>query len=152
MNRVKVDIVDRLRNAGYLNQRPGTADSDVNVFALPVQITYGDLTLAILEIERLRSQLPDDMKHCTILFKECEKGHGRLTATNWVDHGCPHCENEKLRFRIEGLEGIETFINWRHAAWSVVNDITDWSSSADTGSTTIEPWGSPYAMNPENWT
>ena len=49
------------------------------------------------EIARLRAQLPDEMKHCTILFKECEKGHGRLTATNWIDHGCPHCEIEGLK-------------------------------------------------------
>lgn len=55
------------------------------------------LTEAEAEIERLRSQLPDGMKHCTILFKECEKGHGWLTATNWIDHGCPQCEIERLR-------------------------------------------------------
>ncbi len=49
------------------------------------------------EIERLQGQLPEGMKHCTIQFKECEKGHGRLTATNWIDHGCPHCAIERLR-------------------------------------------------------
>jgi hypothetical protein len=35
--------------------------------------------------------------------------------------------------------------------WSVANDPLDWSIPSDNGSTAIEPWGSPYAMNPENW-
>jgi regulator of replication initiation timing len=50
-----------------------------------------------VENERLRDQLPASMPNCKIEFKECEQGHGRLTATNWIDHGCPHCENERLR-------------------------------------------------------
>jgi hypothetical protein len=49
------------------------------------------------EIALLKAQLPDGMKHCTILFKECEKGHGRLTATNWIDHGCQQCEIDRLK-------------------------------------------------------
>lgn len=47
--------------------------------------------------EGLKAQLPEGMKHCTIVFKECEVGHGWLTATNWVQHGCLKCENEALR-------------------------------------------------------
>ncbi len=43
-------------------------------------------------IQEVESQLPEGMKHCTIVFKECDKGHGWLTATNWVQHGCPTCE------------------------------------------------------------
>ncbi len=58
------------------------------------------LRLAADEIERLRAKLPTEMQECIILFKECERGHGRLTATNWVDHGCPHCEIERLRAAI----------------------------------------------------
>jgi hypothetical protein len=50
-------------------------------------------------------QLPDGMKHCTILFKECEKGHGWLTATNWVQHGCPTCDRDALREQVQRLEG-----------------------------------------------
>jgi hypothetical protein len=45
----------------------------------------------IAERDAFADRLPAEMKECTILFKECEKGHGRLTATNWVDHGCPWC-------------------------------------------------------------
>ena len=48
-------------------------------------------------IKQLESQLPDGMKHCTIQFIECPVGHGRLTATNWVDHGCPSCEIKRLK-------------------------------------------------------
>jgi len=49
------------------------------------------------ERERLLKQLPYGMEHCTVLFKECHKGHGWLTATNWVQHGCPTCERDRLK-------------------------------------------------------
>lgn len=42
-------------------------------------------------------QLPQEMQNCTILFKQCAHGHGWLTATNWVQHGCPTCEADDLR-------------------------------------------------------
>lgn len=35
-------------------KRPGTANSDVNVFALPVEVTYGLLNRIVDEIKRLR--------------------------------------------------------------------------------------------------
>ena len=41
-------------------------------------------------------QLPEGMKHCIIQFLECDKGHGRLTATNWVPHFCPWCRIREL--------------------------------------------------------
>jgi hypothetical protein len=44
-----------------------------------------------------RAQLPEGMEDCTIKFLECENGHGRLWATNWIDHGCPTCAQEKLQ-------------------------------------------------------
>ena len=56
------------------------------------------------EVERMTKQLPESMKRCTILFKECEKGHGWLTATNWVQHGCPTCESDALRARLTEIE------------------------------------------------
>ncbi len=49
------------------------------------------------EVARLKAQLPEGMEDCSIQFKECEKGHGRLMATNWVEHGCPWCEIAQLR-------------------------------------------------------
>jgi len=66
-------------------------------------------TLDVLEIQRkriaeLESQLPDGMKHCTIQFKECEKGHGWLTATNWIQHDCQGCRAVKSADRIAALE------------------------------------------------
>lgn len=51
----------------------------------------------LAEVERLRAQLPPTMQHCTIRFIECPKGHGRLTAANWEQHGCHWCEVERLR-------------------------------------------------------
>jgi len=58
-------------------------------------------------IEALEAQLPAEMQNCTIRFMECEKGHGRLTATNWIAHGCQHC-------RIEALEAA-----LREAVWLI---------------------------------
>ena len=49
------------------------------------------------ELDRLKRQLPEEMQDCTIVYKECQVGHGRLTATNWIDHGCLHCELDRLR-------------------------------------------------------
>ena len=51
-------------------------------------------------IAELEVQLPDGMKHCTILFKECARGHGRLTATNWVQHECQTCQIDALESRL----------------------------------------------------
>ena len=47
-------------------------------------------------IRELKAQLPEGMKDCTIWFKECEHGHGRLVATKWVDHGCHWCRIREL--------------------------------------------------------
>lgn len=49
----------------------------------------------------LRSQLPAEMQDCTIIFKECAKGHGWLTATNWVQHDCQICEHERIVKELE---------------------------------------------------
>jgi hypothetical protein len=48
-------------------------------------------------VVQLESQLPEGMRHCTIVFVECERGHGRLQGTNWTDGGCPHCKLEGMR-------------------------------------------------------
>jgi hypothetical protein len=51
----------------------------------------------------LHQQLPDGMESCKIRFIECEKGHGRLTATNWLGHGCPTCDLDTLREKVTHL-------------------------------------------------
>lgn len=47
-------------------------------------------------VAELTAQLPERMKDCTIIFKECAKGHGWLTAKNWLDFMCPTCTQEDL--------------------------------------------------------
>lgn len=50
-------------------------------------------------VEQLLKQLPEGMKHCTIIAKTCKVGHSWLTATNWLEHPCPTCtRNELLSF------------------------------------------------------
>jgi len=58
-------------------------------------------TVLCKDIERLEAQFPAGMKHCTIVFKSCDKGHGRLTATNWIDSGCPTCQREELEAKLD---------------------------------------------------
>lgn len=64
----------------------------------------GEIIALRSEALRLRAQLPDGMKNCTIRFKSCPVGHGRLTADNWIDHGCDCCEMKKLQGEIEALK------------------------------------------------
>ncbi len=54
-------------------------------------------------IAKLETQLPEGMKHCTIRFIECPVGHGRLTATNWVESGCQTCRISTLEGALEDL-------------------------------------------------
>lgn len=58
----------------------------------------------VQERDALQAQLPAGMKHCTILFRECEKGHGWLTATNWIQHDCLVCERDALQARLTAAE------------------------------------------------
>jgi hypothetical protein len=46
----------------------------------------------------LQERLPFEMENRDkIEFIRCDKGHGRLMATNWIDHGCLVCEIESLQ-------------------------------------------------------
>lgn len=55
-------------------------------------------------IDKLTEQLPEEMEHCTIRYLKCVHGHGWLTATNWVQHGCPTCEIGTLRVALEAMQ------------------------------------------------
>ena len=70
-------------------------------------------TLEHLTAERdaLKAQLPAEMQDCTIQFKQCEKGHGWLTATNWVQHGCLVCERDALKANAERLHNALVWIS-----------------------------------------
>ena len=90
-------LVARLRKVAGLR---GLPERDADVLAI----------CASYEAEKERAheadaRLPPEMPGCTIHFKECEKGHGWLTATNWVQHGCPTCERDALSARVAELEG-----------------------------------------------
>jgi len=59
-----------------------------------VEVLCGD---ALAKIEALEAQFPKGMEHCTFEVIECDLGHSRLTAKNWIDHGCPWCKFMKIR-------------------------------------------------------
>lgn len=48
------------------------------------------------EIARLKAQLPEEMQDCTIIAKQCPKGHTWLTAKNWVQLPCWKCDMDAL--------------------------------------------------------
>jgi hypothetical protein len=50
------DVLEELR-AATSGMRPGTANSDINTFTLPVEITYGLAYRLEREIKRLRAEL-----------------------------------------------------------------------------------------------
>lgn len=58
-------------------------------------IAYG--RALIDELTEARAQLPEGMKHCTIVFRECPLKHSWLTATNWEDFPCPWCARDEAR-------------------------------------------------------
>jgi hypothetical protein len=84
-----------------------------------LEITEAVCRAAQEENKALRAQLPETMQDCTIKFLECEKGHGRLTSTNWEDHGCQRCEVEALREKYDAtIRGHDEFVR--------VNGIESW--------------------------
>lgn len=68
-----------------------------------ITVSLGHLIEMETKIRDLEAQLPDEMQGCTVLFKECEKGHGRLTATNWVQHECLACESLEQQIKRQDL-------------------------------------------------
>lgn len=58
------DILEELEEAerDMDKMRPGTANSDVNTFDLPVEIKRGQLYRAVKEIRRLRTELAAKLK------------------------------------------------------------------------------------------
>jgi hypothetical protein len=101
------------------------------------------------EIAELKKQLPDEMKHCTIVFEECEKGHGGLRGTNWVKNPCPWCTIATLQAQLasarEALDlaeelacncgaghgSLEGHVDW--CAWLKIERRAALAASAGTG-------------------
>jgi hypothetical protein len=113
------------------------------------------------EIETRKKQLPSGMEHCTIQFIECPGGHSRLTATNWIDHGCPTCslaaiiaERDGLRDALSNLIGLVNLLNantgmpddirepmmtsWRYLEAKAMIDAPRAADDADLGSLNLQ--------------
>jgi len=96
---VKLDAVEYMNALCTWNNPPKWSDRWSKKVAWACEIIVErDERIAELTAEnkRLSSQLPEGMQDCTIVFLECDKGHGRLTATNWIDCGCQTCEIDEL--------------------------------------------------------
>jgi hypothetical protein len=87
------------------------------------------LELALVAAE---ARLPVSMPDCTIVFKECEKGHGWLTATNWVQHDCPTCRTNAAEARAREAEKLlERCRNYTYEGPFVRRDNPDLRSAID---------------------
>ena len=72
-----------------------------------IRILYPEAAYEALQADndKLRKQLPEGMQGCTIQFKKCDKGHGWLTAANWIQHDCDICRIEALQAENKHLQG-----------------------------------------------
>lgn len=81
-------------------REPAVPVAELKFLGVPMHVSLVRELAGLLAREAaLLAQLPEGMKHCTIVFKECGKGHGWLTAANWEQHGCPTCERDALLAR-----------------------------------------------------
>lgn len=81
--------------------RVSSEEEQFNCAIKTVRSAFENLQRSRKERKKLEARLPEGMKDCTIEFKECEKGHGRLTATNWIDDGCSKCKIDSFRQTME---------------------------------------------------
>ena len=118
-------------------RRAAKCESDIAAQAI------AELAAAREQIERLNGQLPDGMKHCTIEFLECDKGHGSLSAANWIKSGCKQCEIERLskdahrldyldaqRGDVTGFDGYGNYCLSAHD-WKIEGQHSDIRSAID---------------------
>lgn len=91
-------------------------DPDEEVYPPYGEARVGDAGMVSVQemfrrVSEVESRLPDGMKDCTIVLRHCALGHAWLTATNWVDHGCPTCAIETAVKRADALPVHKQ--NWR---------------------------------------
>ena len=71
------------------------------------------------DVKKLLQQLPEGMEHCSFELLRCEQGHSRIHATNWLDHGCSTCAEQKLKDELQEMTAKALA-----AVWLVPNDET----------------------------
>lgn len=96
-----------------LNMALSMATNDVNKYLDKLEEKREIITELNHTIEELQSRLPEGMRECTIIFEQCEVGHGYLRGTNWIKHDCPWCEiaklkeqNKSLKYRVDHAEWL----------------------------------------------
>lgn len=105
------------------------AVSDKQVIEAQWATAHNRAEKAERERDALLCQLPEGMKHCTIVFKECPVGHGWLTATNWVQHDCPICERDALRKDAERYRWLTSL--WPHEITKLAHSFGEGPTSSD---------------------
>ncbi len=97
LRRLEMEKANLIERNAMLRNRPDlTAEQVAHRLGI-----LAERDAARADVARLTAQLPDGMKTCTILLKECPKGHGWLTATNWIQHGCMKCEQDRLTAEVD---------------------------------------------------
>ena len=62
------------------------------------------------QIAALKEAIPEGMKHCKIVFRSCDLGHGWLTATNWSDFDCPTCRYNQQAAKNATMRGMLEYL------------------------------------------
>ena len=115
--------------SGWLGDEVGTWVSYGDYKQLEAQLVEKEITIDQLTVTantwnrkyddeciltaHLQAQLPEGMQDCTIIFKECEVGHGWLTAKNWKQFDCPTCRIAELEAQLESAKiDIERLVTY----------------------------------------
>lgn len=69
-----------------------------------------EIRCALCDLEATQAQLPEGMKNCTIVFEQCQIGHGSLRGKNWIKPECPWCQIDKLKKELEVQKGVVEFV------------------------------------------
>jgi hypothetical protein len=104
-------LEDVANNLGRGNTYPCPGDPLRERAAITLRATNaGAAQLAELadkkkRLEECEARMPEGMKHCTIVLRQCDNGHSWLTAKNWVEFDCPWCQLSATQVKLAEAEG-----------------------------------------------
>ena len=98
---IAFELFDRLTTKVFLyNQCKQT----LKMYATHIAEITSERDALQLQVRELLAQLPEGMKHCTILYEECPVGHSYLRGRNWEKHECFTCEAQALKHELTEAE------------------------------------------------
>lgn len=86
------------------NEEFARVTADRNTALTKLAQAIGERDAVQLQFNELLAQLPEGMKHCTILYEECPVGHGHLRGGNWEKHECFICDAQASKHKLAEAE------------------------------------------------